>query len=397
MLFNHFTIVHPSMHFIGGAERLMTDLALGLADEGAKVEVVTGTCHNYWRSELSQKANCVSVKELGRATPGNLGFWLNVKGFAKAFSRLISPETDLIVTSSFPSSLVADLFTKWHDVKVVHYLHEAPMVLHDKEGLKTLPLRLRVFYRFASAHYAKADVETVRKSNLILANSQLSKRVNAVTYGVDESSIEVIYPGVNVERMAASAVEPQLISTYVRDGVPVIFFPRGAQFWRNPEICLQALQKLRIRDFVAIFTGGADYEAAALIKHAKALRLADKVFWIQELLNEELNAMYSRSSLVVSIPRRESFGLIPLEALACGTPPIISSSSGVSEVLRDGIDAICVHADDSKQLADAIGTLILDAETRTRIISNGKRRVLAEFTSSRFVKELMASLSKLAS
>jgi hypothetical protein len=48
------------MHFIGGAERLMTDLALGLADEGTKVEVVTGICHDYWRSELSRKAG-VSV------------------------------------------------------------------------------------------------------------------------------------------------------------------------------------------------------------------------------------------------------------------------------------------------------------------------------------------------
>jgi D-inositol-3-phosphate glycosyltransferase len=107
--------------------------------------------------------------------------------------------------------------------------------------------------------------------------------------------------------------------------------------------------------------------------------------------------MYSRSSLVVSVPKHESFGLIPLEALVCGTPPIISSSSGVSEVLRDGMEAICIPEDGSEQLADAIETLILDAETRTRIISNGKRRVLAEFTSGRFVKRVMASLSKLAS
>jgi glycosyltransferase involved in cell wall biosynthesis len=202
---------------------------------------------------------------------------------------------------------------------------------------------------------------------------------------------------VNVERITASAVGPQLVSKYVLDGLPVIFFPRGAQFWRNPEICLQALQRLRIGDFVAIFTGGADYEVATLKKRAKTLGLAGKVFWVQELSNEELSAMYSRSSLVVSIPKRQPFGLIPLEALVCGTPPIISSSSGVSEVLRDGMDTICIHESDSEQLADAIETLILHAETRNKIISNGKRRVLADFTSDRFVKRVMASLSKLAS
>jgi D-inositol-3-phosphate glycosyltransferase len=174
-------------------------------------------------------------------------------------------------------------------------------------------------------------------------------------------------------------------------------FPRGAQFWRNPEVCLQALQRLRIGDFVAVFTGGADYEASALLKRAKMLGLTGKVIWIQELSDEELNAMYSRSSLVVSIPKRQPFGLIPLEALVCGAPPIISWSSGVAEVLRDGVDAICVHENDAEKLAGAIETLILDAGLRAKIVSNGRQRVLAEFTSGRFVKEVSEALSTLAS
>jgi glycosyltransferase involved in cell wall biosynthesis len=148
---------------------------------------------------------------------------------------------------------------------------------------------------------------------------------------------------------------------------------------------------------VAVFTGGADYEVSSLLRHAKALGIADKVLWVRELPLGEFNAMYSRSAVVISIAKRQGFGLIPLEALVCGSPPIVSNSSGVSEVLRDGADAICVHEDDSRQLADAIETLILDAQTRTKIISNGKRSVLAEFTSERFVKRMLTSLSKFAS
>jgi glycosyltransferase involved in cell wall biosynthesis len=66
-------------------------------------------------------------------------------------------------------------------------------------------------------------------------------------------------------------------------------------------------------------------------------------------------------------------------------------------VLRDGVDAICIHENDAEQLADAIETLVLDAGIRARIVSNGKQRVLAEFTSGRFVKEVSEALSKLAS
>ncbi len=382
------------MHFVGGAERLMTDLAVGLADAQIQVDFVTGMCHDYWRAELSQKAG-VSVKELGHAATGNLSFWLNVKGFAKALAKLINSETDLIVTSSFPSSIAAGLFTKQHNAKVAHYLHEAPMVLHDKEGLKTLPSRLRMFYQLVSKRYAPDDVKAVQRSDIIMTNSQLSKKVNAAAYNIDESRIRVIYPGVNIAHMTASALGSQLVSNYVRDGIPVIFFPRGAQFWRNPKICLHALQRLKLGDFVAIFTGGADYEADALMRHAGSLGIADNVLWIKELTDEALSALYSRSSAVVSIPKRQPFGLIPLEALICGAPPIISHYSGVSEVLRNGVDTICVDGDNSEQLADAIETLLLDAETRRHIVSNGQQRVFTDFTSSRFVKDILANLSSL--
>jgi glycosyltransferase involved in cell wall biosynthesis len=396
MQFKHITVVHPSMHFIGGAERLMKDLAVGLADEETTVELVTGVCHNLWRNELHRKKNQVLLKELGQVAPGNLLFWLNVKGFVKALAGVINPETDLIITSTFPSSLVADLFAKHHHVKKTHYFHEAPMVLHDEEGLKALPSRLRLFYRFVSMLYAKADIAAIRKSDMILANSQLTRRVNAKIYGIDESRVELVYPGVNIETITPSMRMPQLISRFVKNGTPIIFIPRGAQFWRRPEVCLQAFKSLRIRHFVAIFTGGAHYEAAALIKHARTLGIADKVLWIRELSNEELNALYSHSSLVVSIPKCQPFGLIPLEALVCGAPPIISSSSGASEVLRDGMDTICVSDGDSEELTASIEALLLDAELGRKLVSNGQRRVLAEFTSAQFVKRVKENISKLA-
>lgn len=396
MHLNHITIIHPSMHFIGGAERLVADLASGLSNDKTRVELVTGICHDFWRNGISQKADRVLIKELGHAVPGNLGFWLNAKGFAKSFSKLINPKTGVIVTSGFPSSLTAILFTKLYDVSVVHYLHEAPMVLHDREGLKALPLRLRVFYRFMSALYAEDDVEAVRGSDMILANSCLSKKVNADTYGIDESHIEVVYPGVNLGCIAPSVAVPPFIRKPVEEGIPVIFFPRGTQFWRNPEVCLRALQSLGTKRFVAVFTGGSKHEASSLIKWANVLKIADKVIWVQELTNYELNAVYSHSSLVVSIPKRQPFGLIPLEALVCGTPPVISSPSGVSEVLRDGIEAICIHEGDLNELVDAIEMLMLDTENRSRIVSNGRQKVLSEFTSSRFANEMREKLLKLA-
>jgi glycosyltransferase involved in cell wall biosynthesis len=239
--------------------------------------------------------------------------------------------------------------------------------------------------------YAKKDVAAVKKSNTIIANSQLTKRANSKAYGINESDIEVVYPGVNPERIAPSIPLPELIAKHVKESVPLIFIPKGAQLWRSPETCLKALKRLRT-NFKAVFTGGADYEARNLLKRARALGIADEVLWTKDLLNQELSATYLRSSLVISIPKHQSFGLIPLEALLHWSPPIISKTSGVSEVLRDGVEAIHVDENDSEELADAIEKLISDDETRRKIVFNGRRTVLEKLTLTRFIKEVKEKL-----
>ncbi len=390
------TIIHPSLHLIGGAERLMIDLALGLADEETRVEVVTGVCHSIWRKELLLKKNHVSLKELGKIAPGNLEFWLNVKGTAKGLAKLISPKTDLILASSFPSALAACFYTKQRNVNVLHYLHEAPMVLHDKEGLKVLPLRLRLVYRFVSWRYAGTDIEAVRKCDLIIANSLMSKKINANVYGIDESAIPVVYPSVNTKVVVLSTMVPKIISKYIDAGKPIIFIPKGAQFWRRPEVCLKACKALKIKDFVAVFTGGTNYEVNSLTKNAEAMGIAEKVLCPRELSDEEVNALYSHASVVISIPKRQPFGIIPLEALVCGAPSVIFDSSGVSEVLSNGVDIICVPDGDLQGLTNAIETLILNPELRKKIVSNGQKKVLEHFTTSCFVNEIKEKLQKLA-
>ncbi len=394
MRFKHISVVHPGMHFVGGAERLMADLALGLADEETTVDLVTGVCHEFWRSQFSQKQGRVSVRELGSPVSGDLKFWLHVRGISKLLAKLMNPETDVVITSNFPSPLVAQAFAGEHKAHVVHYIHDAPNVLHDREGRQVLSRKLKIFYQGVSKLYAKYDIQAIQAGNLILSSSLLSRKANAKAYGLDESQIQVVYPGVNVSGFAPSATVPPLIKKHVEKGVPVIFVPKGAQFWRRPEVCLQALKRLRTSNFFAVFSGGAKYEVSSLLNQIQKLGLKDNVLWVQELPHSEINGMYTYSTAVVSIAKRQGFGLIPLEALLCGSASVVSYSSGVSEVLRDGEDTLLVHDDNAEELARAVGTLISDTETRRRIVSNGKRTVLEKFTTTRYVSEMREKLEK---
>ncbi len=394
MRIKHVSVVHPGMHFVGGAERLMADLALGLADEETSVDIVTGVCHDFWRSHLSQKKG-VSVRELGRPVTGDLKFWLRVRGIAWSLAELMDPETDVVITSNFPSSLVAAAFCEKHDAWVVHYIHDAPNVLHDDEGRRVLPWRLKTFYGFVSKLYAKYDIKAIRAGDLILSSSQLSRRANAKAYGIDESKIQVVYPGVNVDSFAPSETVPRLVKEYVADGFPVVFIPKGANFWRRPEVCLHALKRLGESRFVAVFSGGASYEVASLLDQVKKLGLSGKVLWVQELSHDEINGMYTHASAVVSIAKRQGFGLIPLEALLCGSPSVVSYSSGVSEVLRDGEDVLLVHDESVDEMAKALETLISNADLGRSLVSNGKKKVLDKFTSERYASEMRAKLEEM--
>jgi glycosyltransferase involved in cell wall biosynthesis len=384
----HVTIVHPNLHIIGGAERLMSDLAVGLADDETTVEIVTGLSCNNRRAEFREAGSI--LKEVGWAGPGTVGFWANVNQFAKALSGLINPKADIIITSSFPASLAAQMFTKKHPTKVAHYLHEAPMVLHDDVGRRTLSYRRRLLYGLVSRVHAKRDIEAVQQSDWIIANSQLTKMANSLAYGVDESRIEVVYPGVNVQRLTSSAPAPE--QRNASDNLPLIFVPRGAQAWRNPEICLRALAKQTDRRLRALFTGGEKREGGSLKKLANTLGVADRIRWVPELSDGQLNELYSRSLAVISIPKRQPFGLIPLEGLVCGSPSIISRFSGVAEVLHDGTETTCIHAREPEELACAIESLVFDVEKRRVIVTNGRKKVLEHLTSTRFAQEMREKL-----
>ncbi len=383
-------IVHPSMHFIGGAERLITDLAVGLADNETRVQLVTGLCHDVWRTELCRN-KFVSLAELGRIAPGSLSFWLSVPRIAHAFSSLIEADVDVILTSSFPASIIGEKYGVKHHAMIVHYLHEAPMVLHDAVGVNALPLGLRTFYRTMSAVYAKADIEAVRGSDKIIANSRLTRRANSEVYGISESDMQVIYPGVSAQCVSSHTRVPKMISSYVKEGIPILFIPRGVQAWRNPETCLGALRELNF-PFLAVFTGGTDHKGDQLLRRAKVFGIADRILWRRELPNENIAGLYLRSLVVISIPKRQPFGLIPLEALIHGAAPIISRSSGVSEVLRDRVDVICVDESDPMELSNAIKTLVSDDALRKKIVTNGNRTVVERLSSARFVNEMRAKL-----
>jgi len=394
-LLRHVTIIHPNMHrTIGGSERLMADLAIGLSKRNVETHFVTGICHTIWLRELSD-AN-VTVRQLGSKALGSYRFWVFMKDFARKLSLRVDPNTQVVLASGFPSPLAAQIFRKRHRGTIACHLHDAPAVLHDRNGIRVLPLHERIFYDAFSRLHRNSDVEAVRSCDLVIANSKLTRRINSQVYGLEEDEIEVVYPGVLPNRLRHSTGGAHRVRDHIKEKSTVLFFPNGVQRWRSPNVALRALREIADDCWLAIFTGGSSSEITRFDRQMEKLNLHRIVWRIDDLSPSEVVAAYHSSTVVISTPMRDPFGLIPAEALGCGCPAIASRTSGISEILRAGEEIVCVQPGSLEQLLSAITKLIHDDRTRRRIAENGQRKVLNYLTINRFVDEIYAKLQNLA-
>ena len=106
---------------------------------------------------------------------------------------------------------------------------------------------------------------------------------------------------------------------------------------------------------------------------------------------EELSALYRNATLFLFASQEEGFGMPPLEAMACGTPVIVSNLSSLPEVLGDPWTGKCagltVPPTDVDALASAIGRVLTDEALRERLRREGLARA-REFSWERSAGEI---------
>ena len=121
---------------------------------------------------------------------------------------------------------------------------------------------------------------------------------------------------------------------------------------------------------------------ARLEQQIDGLNLQEKVTFLGEVSERDLVAWYHRATVFV-LPSLsvgdhfEGFGLVHLEANACGTPAIGTLESGAEEVIVDGENGFLVPQNDAEALAAAIGRVLDDASLRERMEANGFARARA--------------------
>ena len=118
----------------------------------------------------------------------------------------------------------------------------------------------------------------------------------------------------------------------------------------------------------------ADPEVGRLRKLAAEHGVADRLDLRGRVSRDDLPAIMRSADAVVCVPWYEPFGIVPLEAMACGIPVVASAVGGMIDTVVDGVTGVHVPPRDPERLADALRPLLADRPRRKRLGAAGVRR-----------------------
>jgi glycosyltransferase involved in cell wall biosynthesis len=127
----------------------------------------------------------------------------------------------------------------------------------------------------------------------------------------------------------------------------------------------------------------SDPEARRLRALAAELGVGDRLFLRGRVGRDEMPALLRSADAVVCVPWYEPFGIVPLEAMACGVPVVASAVGGQIDSVVDGVTGVHVPPRDPAALAMALGTLLDHPERRAALGAAGARRARERFAHER--------------
>lgn len=255
---------------------------------------------------------------------------------------------------------------------VLKRLFKIPYVLHLHGGEMARYMRFRAVRAMART--------IVRDARLVVVNSRHTLRYFH-GLGIDHPRVECLTMSVETTRFRPDLDPQRIRAAYGLNGQRVILTVARLDAYKGHDMVIRALRSVResvgpIRYLIA----GTGPEARALRRLASDLGCADEVILTGYVPEGELPSLYAACDVFV-MPSRplpdgdfEGFGIVFLEAAACGKPVVAGRSGGVPDAVIDGVTGILVEPTDAGEISGALARLLLDEGEASRLGMAGRRR-----------------------
>ena len=232
----------------------------------------------------------------------------------------------------------------------------------------------------------EAEAEVIRCSDTILANSTAEAAQLQRLYGADPDRIEIVPPGVIHAFFSPgpSAGARRALAHLDLGRGPVLLFCGRIQPLKGLDVAVRALAELDDRRAVLVAVGGASgragrFEVARIEKLAASLGVADRLRLVEPQPHHLLSTYYRAADVVLVPSRSESFGLVALEAAACGTPVVAAAVGGLRTLVEHGRTGFLVDGRDPAVFA-AYAEQVLDNPALARELATQAARRARNFT-----------------
>jgi len=269
---------------------------------------------------------------------------------------------------------------------LVQSIHDVPLVvtLHSLEPLRPWKAdQLGTGYAVSSW----AERLAVERADRVIAVSAQMRADILAHFRVEPERVVVIHNGVDAEAFARTERREALARHRVCE--PYALFVGRISEQKGIFQLLEAAGRLPENVQLVLCASSPDTpELARRLETAVAGR--SQVHWINAMLPvEEVVQLYSHAAVFVCPSIYEPFGLINLEAMACGTPVVASRVGGIPEVVVDGETGWLVEPGDPVALAEALRGALADSARARRMGLAGRRRVEAHFSWDRIAQRTL--------
>ena len=211
---------------------------------------------------------------------------------------------------------------------------------------------------------ARLEHEVIDCADLMLASTTEERLQLAELYGAEPSRIEIVPPGVDHSVFRPSRRDHASLREQL--GVadrPLLLFVGRIQPLKGVDVALRALAALDDSSATLVVVGGPSGPSGAtesdrLHGLVNELGLADRVVFLPPQPHDELAGFYRAADVCVVPSRSESFGLVALEAAACGTPVVAAAVGGLRSLVDDGVTGFLVDGHEPADYAAPLSFLL---------------------------------------
>jgi D-inositol-3-phosphate glycosyltransferase len=361
----------------GGLNVYVREICTAFSERGIATDVFT-------RRQSSEDPAIESLAPLSRViylpagrSLDKYSLYNDVPAFAagiRSFAESERIQYDLLYSHYWLSGEVACLLRADTGVGWAHIAHTLGLVKNRTlaSGARAEPaLRIRI------------EGEVAQQADLLIASTPDEADDLVRSYKANPEHVYVVAPGIDLNTFQPlDRVEARRKIGY--DPGPLLLFVGRLERLKGVDIAIKALALLRDRaheDLRLIVLGedvrdGEESEKERLKAVASSLGVRDRVDFLGSVAHHELPYFYAAADALVMPSYSESFGLVALEAQACGRPVVASGVSGLRSVVRDEVSGYLIDDHDPAIYADRIGRLLADPELAQQMGRRG--RLLAQ-------------------